>query len=94
MTRKEIAMAAIGKVQKAGCDIPWQFVTEGYWEDIKDDEVPLELMGFFFSKEFAKHYWGEEKKEDGKWFLGYTWQLGLRQMALAGDRMQFLKKFL
>jgi hypothetical protein len=58
MTYKQIAMNAIGKVQKTKCQIPWQFETEAYWQGIKDNDIELELMGFFFSKEFAKYFFG------------------------------------
>lgn len=50
--------------------------------------------GLLLSHDFAKAFFGEERKMKGKWFVGETWQIHLRTMVLEEDRVAYLAKFL
>jgi len=60
---------------------------------LNDHERP-ELFTIIFSHDFAKAFWGTERKTKGKWFIGEMWQLHLREMVLEEEPLKYIEKFL
>lgn len=107
MTNKEIALAALGKAQKNGFQIPYPFDQQVYWDDFKHHhtKVPLDLIGLFFSYEFAKYFWPDypvykvEAKEHLSGEIDCTWiipnyKVHQFKMINSRDPLGYLEQFI
>ena len=82
MTNKEIALAVLGKAQEKGFKIPYPFNQQVYWDDIRDDRVPFDLVGLFFSFEFLNAFF------DGKFGKH------LEEMVMSSNSLEYFKQFI
>ena len=60
----------------------------------KDGPYARDGETIIFSHDFAKAFWGTERKTKGKWFIGEMWQLHLREMVLEEEPLKYIEKFL
>lgn len=100
MEKEAILKAAIEKAEKQGYELPenedgnrdaWTVTLLGLTSTYSDDKSFQEII---FSHDFAKAFFGTERINKGKWFVGEKWQIHLRAMVLSPDHIKYLEQFL